>query len=77
MRPVSNRRSKAFCTAANDNWPGRNRAVAADDWPPRPSAEANGAVPEWLLRSLMVLACSAPIAALILALPWIRQLLDG
>ncbi len=80
MRPESKGRAVACYKAANDNRPGRAKRAAptAVDWASRPiAADENGAVPDWLLRSLMILACSAPIAALILALPWIRQLLDG
>ena len=80
MRPESKRLAKARFRAANDNRPGRaNRAApTAAEWSSRPiAADENGAVPDWLLRSLMILACSAPIAALVYALPWIRDLLDG
>ena len=79
MRPESKRLPKARFRAANDNRPGHvNRvAPAAAEWPSRPAAETHGAVPDWLLRGLMILACSAPIAALVYALPWIRDLLGG
>ena len=78
MRPESKRLPKARFRAANDNRPGHVSRVApaAAEWPSRPAA-TNGAVPDWLLRSLMILACSAPIAALVYAPPWIRNLLDG
>ena len=78
MRPESKGRAVACYKAANDNRPGRaNRATAADGSSRPIAADENGAVPDWLLRSLMILACSAPIAALAIALPWIRNLLDG
>ena len=55
--------------AASDNRPGR-----ADRAGPHRSREK--AMPDWLLRGMMVLCSAAPLVALYLLLPWLRDLLE-